>query len=225
MKKPVLFECLSAVLATTLIGLTCGPGPVATKAPISITAPAAANKFVAGDTIAVTWTQSVTNPKLSYTYNFGGGWQSFATVIPVNAQQVNVVLPTSNYSDSFQIQVEDNSAAFDPGKTGYFAVKYIVITSPVGGASLAIGQTFPITWKLLPEKFTSLKFELSTDSGKTWNEMFGQSISNFTPPKNWVIGSEPGWDFFPPPSTGCMLKISEYNSAGINDKTGTFSVN
>jgi hypothetical protein len=223
--KKLVVSCLCAVSALTLLVPGCG-NPEKPKEAIAITAPASAQKLLAGDTVSVTWTQSVAHPKLSYNYNLGGGWQSFATVIPVDAQQAKVVLPVTDVSDSFQIRVEDGGAAYNPGTTGFFSVKNIVLTSPVGGESFTRGQTVPITWKVYRPKFSSLECQLSTDGKKSFNEMFGGSISDFTPPKNWVVGSEPGWDFSYP-SSECVLIISQYNNETkiLSDVSGKFTVN
>jgi hypothetical protein len=223
--KKLVVSCLCAVSALTLLVPGCG-NPEKPKEAIVITAPASAQKLLAGDTVSVTWTQSVADPKLSYNFNRGGGWQSFATVIPVDAQQAKVALPVTEVTDSFQIKVEDNGTAYNAGTTGLFSVRNIVLTSPAGGESFTRGATVPITWKVYRPKFSSLKCQLSTDGGKSFNEMFGSSISDFTPPKNWVIGAEPGWDFAYP-SSECMLKISEYNNEteSLSDVSGNFTVN
>jgi len=227
LRKSILFANVSAFLALGFLGLSCGDSnPVAPKTAIAITSPIAAQKVCAGDTIIVTWTQSVSTPKLSYNYNYGAGWQQFAASTSIGNNSAKVILPTTSYSDSFQIKVEDNSGTFDAGTSAPFSIKYIVVTSPTAGQSLTKGSTVTVTWKDTPSKLSSLRLLLSTDGGKTFGDMLKGSISDVsTTSFSWVIGSETGVGApFSFPSTQCILKIEDYTTLQFFDKTGIFSV-
>jgi|GEM_PF-2131074 len=194
------------------------------KVPLGITSPAPGAKLVAGDTVLVSWTQSVPSPTILYDYNFGAGWQQFATVIPVDNYSEKVVLPITSYTDSFQIQVEDTTVGFDV-ITGYLRLRYIVITNPLAGQTLTVGSTVMITWKDTPARLSSLRIMLSTDGGKSFGDMLTGSISDLSQTSySWVIGSEPGGTFAYP-SSSCVLKIVDYVENNYYDVTGIFTVN
>ncbi len=227
MRKSILFANVSALFALGYLGLSCGDSsPTAAKTAITITAPVAAQKVCAGDTLVVSWTQSVATPTLSYNFNLGAGWQQFATVVPVNSNSAKVVVPVVAYTDSFQVKVADNGGTFDAGVSALFSIKYLVITSPTAGQTLTNGSTVTITWKDTPSKLSSLRLLLSTDGGKTFGDMLKSSISDVsTTSYSWKIGSETGTGApFAFPSAQCMIKIADYVNLQLSDKSSTFSV-
>jgi hypothetical protein len=227
MKKSILFICLAAASSVTCLGFSCGnPTGPSTSGTIGITAPVAGQKVAAGDTLLVAWDKSVSSPKISYNYNLGSGWDTFSTVIPINGQSAKVILPVTSYSDSFQVKVEDNRGANNPGTSNYFSIRYIVITNPVAGASVKVGDTVTIRWKDTPDKLTTLRFLLSTDDGKSFGDMLTRAdITPFTTSFIWVVGAEPGSGSpFSYPSATCKMKIRDYNNDKLYDVTGAFSV-
>jgi hypothetical protein len=229
MKKSMMFFGLSSLAATLMLGATCGSSnsPTQPKDKIAITSPSLAQKVVAGDTILVTWTQSVSSPTVSYNFNQGAGWQAFTSpsVLPVDNNSVKVILPTTSYTDSFQVKVEDNSGKYDAGISQLFTIKYIVITNPVAGQTLDTGSTVTIAWKCDHSKFSSFKIQISLDSGKTFGVMTKTSIDPSLNSYTWVVGAEDGADApFAYPSTQCILKISDYTKSNYMDMTGIFSV-
>lgn len=217
---------LSAFLLCTaaFLFVLCGPGPTETKQAITITSPAPGAKLLAGDTISVQWMQAVANPKLSYNYHLTSSvWEPFATVIPVNSQGVKVALPTTWYSDSFQIKVEDNDGAYDAGVTGYLHLKYIILTTALTGQTFKVGDTVNLTWRLLSSEFSSVRVTLSTDSGKSYNDIPISSLSPTISSYTWVVGSYENWSFSYP-SSGCKIEVRDYNMGSYNDFSGIFTV-
>jgi hypothetical protein len=193
--------------------------------PIKVYSPAGGQKVLAGDTLLVSWIQSVAIPKLSYTYGLGTGWQQFASVIPVDNYSAKAVLPTTSYSDNFQIEVEDKGGTYDAGFSAQLSLKYIVITFPTTGSTLTNGSTVTITWKDARSRLSSLRLLLSTDGGKSFGDILTRSILPDTTSSTWVIGSEEGAGApFSFPSTNCILKIRDYVDDRLVDTTGTFSV-
>ncbi len=225
MKASIVLPFVSAVAVPVVLLFGCGNGPTQAKEKISLTAPVAGQKVVAGDTLLVSWTQSVTNANLAYNFNQGAGWQTFASVIKADDNSIKAVLPTSSFTDSFQVQVEDNSGSYDAGVSAPFSIKYIVITYPAAGDTLSKGSTVTITWKDAPDKLSGLRIMLSTDGGKSFGDMLTKSVPIDQTTQTWVIGSELGTGApFGYPSTNCILKIEDYSSANYNDETGFFSV-
>ncbi len=192
--------------------------------PITISSPVAGEKVVAGDTLLVSWTQSITGHRIFYNYNFGAGWQKFPSVMSVNNYSARAVLPITSYTDSFQIMVEDSGNTYAAGITAPFSIKYIVITNPVAGQTLAAGSTVMITWKDIPAKLSSLRILLSTDGGNSFSDMLTGSIGDLSETSYaWIIGAEPGGSFTYP-SSRCIVKIADYIINNCFDVTETFSV-
>jgi hypothetical protein len=223
MKSTISFLSAFLLCTAALIFVHCGPGPTGTKQIITITSPAAGAKLLAGDTISVQWTQPVANPKLSYNYHLTSSvWEPFTTVIPVNSQGVKVALPTTWYSDSFQIKVEDNDGAYEPGISERTSIKFIIITSPTKGQTFTVGQSVNVTWRV-SSGISSIHVVLSTDGGRSYQEMLTGSV----PPNTvlaWTIGSEPSGVAFAYPSDSCKIKISNYLEETVFDVSSMFHV-
>jgi hypothetical protein len=205
----------------------CPPPPSGSREKISITTPLCGQKCLVGDTVRVSWSQTVPSAKLTYRFNSTDAWQPFTGVIPGNANEARVVLPASFYSDStFQIQVEDNSGAYDPGTLDHVGVKYLVLTYPdatSGGTYFNIGNSVTVYWRSASSKISSLRVMLSTDGGKSYYDMLTSSIEPTVLATTWIVGSEPGHDFTYPAKL-CRIKISDYNDGRINDISALFSV-
>lgn len=230
MKKSTFFAGLSALVVPLFLGAQCGGGstPTQPKEKIAVTSPVSGQKVIADDTLLISWTQSVANAKVSYNYNQGSGWVEFGSVTKIDDKSVKAILPTSSYTDSFQVKVEDNGGTYDPGMSAFFSMKYIVITSPAGGPGqvLHVGDTIPIMWKCYIPKFSSLLIALSTDNGITAPaDLVGNSVDPSSGTFKWIIGAEHGSGApFGYPSSTCILKIQDYVKVNYNDEIGPFSV-
>jgi hypothetical protein len=223
MKKSVVIACLSAMLPF-LFGSQCG-NPTQAKEKIVLTSPASGQKVCAGDTLLVSWTQSVSSAKVSYNFNRGGGWVEFASVTKVDNNSVKAVLPVTFYTDSFQVKVEDNSGTLDAGTSSLFSLKYIVISYPTGGETFKVGNTVTIRFKACADKVSSLRFKLSADNGASFGDMLTGSVNPSLTSFDWVVGSEPGPDApFAYPSSTCILQIRDYTGAPYWANTGVFTV-
>jgi hypothetical protein len=226
MKSAFSFLSAFSICLAALLFAHCGPQPIV------ITSPAAGAKLLAGDTISVQWTPSITSPKLSYNYHLASSvWDTFATIIPVNSQEAKVALPAMWWSDSFQIKVEDNGGTHDAGVSGYLHLKYIILTTALTGRTVKVGDSITLSWRVLPALISSVEAMLSTDSGKS---PFREIINTGSIPVGtalsciWVVGSETPSDsinFFYPTS-GCIVKVRKYSSVedGFIDLSGIFTV-
>jgi hypothetical protein len=191
--------------------------------PIVITYPISGQKRFIGDTITVSWVQSVPSPKLSYNYNLGAGWQAFASFVPIDSNSAKILLPTTSSSDSFQIKVEDNSGNYDAGISNPFSLKVILITNPIANQTFTVGQTVSITWRDAASNISSLQLMLSTDGGTTFGDMLTMSLPSTTNSYSWIVGSEPG-SIFSYPSSKCVIKVMDYTNNNLKDISGTFTV-
>jgi hypothetical protein len=218
------FSLLSVFVPCLTAALFVYCGPTETKQTITITSPVAGAKVLAGDTISVQWTPSIANPGLAYNYNLASSlWQPFETVVPVNSQEVKVVLPTTWYSDSFQIKVVDNDGAHDAGVTGYLHEKYIFLTNTLAGQTINVGDSVNLTWRINSSLFSSLELMLSTDSGKSFNNLVNHSIQPTITSYTWLVGSETG-SVFAYPSPRCAVQIRDYTTRDYKDVSGIFTV-
>ena len=197
------------------------------KEKILIASPHSGQRFIVGDTVRVNWSQTVLSANLTCRFNSSDAWQPFTTVIPGNANGVQVVAPSSWYSEStFQMRVEDNSGSYDPGTIDHLGAKYLVLMYPAtswGGDYFTVGDTIPVTWRAASDKVSSVRVQLSTDGGMLYQDILTSSIPPPVQSTKWVVGSEQGYNFAYP-SKLCRIKIRDYNNVGINDVSGLFSV-
>jgi hypothetical protein len=221
MRAAIAILSLSAVLSLSMINCV--------KPTIDITSPAAGVKLLAGDTISVNWTPSVSKPIVSYNYHLTSSvWQLFDAVIPVSNQEVKVVLPATWYTDSFQIKVEDGSGAAKTGMSAYLQEKFVVLTSPTAGQTVKVGDSVTISWRLYPAQFASPEIRLSLSGGSTdssFHDIPNGSFSNSVTSFLWVVGSEKFWDFKDGyPSATCVVQVRDYQAFASNDESGIFKV-
>jgi hypothetical protein len=225
MKQQLKIIAMAALLPLVLIN--CNSGPTASKQDITITSPAAGDKLLAGDTISVKWTQSVSSPIISYNYHLAvsSPWVLFAPVIIVSPQEGKVVLPIEWYAaDSFQIKVEDGTGENNPGFSAYLPEKYIFLTSaPATGATIKVGDAVTIAWRHNPSLFSSIEVLLSTDGGKSFNTIIKNSLPKTTESMQWKVGEEEGWKFTYP-SSSCIVQVRNYDPKSIKALSGIFQV-
>ncbi|HUI90961.1 MAG TPA: hypothetical protein VLX68_01830 [Chitinivibrionales bacterium] len=228
MKLSTLLLSTTALCGTLLLVPHCGSGPTQSKQAIAITSPADGAKLLAGDTTPVQWTQSVANPVISYNYHLTSStWQQFAVVIPVNSTEAKVVLPTLWPSDSFQIKVEDNAGAYNAGLSGYIHEKFIILTNALGGQTVHVGDSVTLAWRACPVQVSSVEVMLSTDNGKSYNEIIGAGSISISAALSyqWIVGSETGYDFSSSyPSSTCIVKVRQYSNDQYKDLSGVFTV-
>jgi hypothetical protein len=223
MRAAVAILSLSAVLSLLIVNCV-KPTPA-----IDITSPGAGAKLLAGDTISVRWTPAVSKPVVSYNYNLTSSvWQLFDIVIPVNSQEVKVVLPTTWYTDSFQIKVEDGTGASKAGVTPYLPEKFVVLTLPTAGQTFKVGDSVTISWRLCSAQFASPEIRLSLSGGLTdssFHDIPNGSFSNSVTSYVWVVGSEKGFYFTPGyPSSTCVVQVRDYQTYSSMDESGIFKI-
>ena len=101
----------------------------------------------------------------------------------------------------------------------------ILITSPVGGESITIGDTLRIKWKLQGKGLTevnAVNIELSPDSGKTWVGLLKKSVSIDDPLWGnypWAVLNEVlrlGVTYSLENNSKILLKVMQYSTADTN---------
>ncbi len=93
----------------------------------------------------------------------------------------------------------------------------IGLTSPNGGESWTIGQTYQITW--VKNNVDTVKIEYSTNSGSTWTVIsngYPARVTTSPNPKLNALGSY-AWLVPNTPSTTCLVRVSDKANASISD--------
>jgi len=209
-------------------------GPTKPKEQVTITSPTLIqSELLVGDTITIAWKTSITKPVISFNYHkqnsewtiFDTVYSALGKVLSSSDTGASIIIPWENYSDSFQIKVE-NSSGSTSIKSPYYKAKYILLISPNGGETYTHGQTVNITWQA-SAAISAVRVILATD-GKNWDDITAQPI---TPPSvgtyAWTIGQEPSQSTkFVYPSSICKIKVQEYNDSQIFDiSNAVFTVN
>jgi hypothetical protein len=184
--------------------------------------PVSGDTYIAGDTLVVSWLESIAYPSLSYRYRHSEVWDSLS-VIDYSDKSVKVILPDAWYSDSFQIQVEDRSGKINTAISGYFSVVFIKLF-PLDRGTFFVGDTVALKWRHNPSKFSGIRIRLSTNGGKTFNELLSKSLNAELTEYQWVAGQEISGYPFAYPSDKCVIHVQDYDNAGYSDISKTFSI-
>jgi uncharacterized protein YuzE len=216
----VFFLCL-----IVLSGCNSTSPPDHLPEPIIITAPQAYKKFLINDTMVVQWTPAVKGPRVSCTFNKGEGWNK-PVIVSIDSQKAGIIIPSTTFSDSFQVMVEDTTGAYHSNVSRTVSVKYILVTSPAANDTFRVGDTVRITWRASTE-IASVGIWLTTDNWTSSSSNCIQangSTKKTDPYYQWIIGHEAsGWPFAYPSGT-CEIRVQDYNTEAGSDMTGLFTV-
>src|SRR5664279_4166995 len=121
MKKRFLLGLAVTVCGLSLTGMQCGPTKVEDSN--RVTSSFAGQKHIDGDTVTLTWSKPITSPVIEYNYHNTGNssWTALTKTIPVNSQEIKIVLPSITYSDSFQLRITDPTGTEPVVTTDYFS--------------------------------------------------------------------------------------------------------
>jgi hypothetical protein len=221
--KPVIkkFAYVYFILFIVLAGSN-GCNTTNTNQQSAILKPAAGDTYIAGDTLIVSWQEPIALPYLSYRDSPSENWDSMP-VIDYSDKSVKVILHDTWYSDSFQIQVEDRSGKINTAISGYFSVALIKLF-PFDRATFFVGDRVALKWRHNPSKFSGIRVRLSTNGGKSFNELLSKSLNAELTEYQWVAGQEESGYSFSYPSEKCVILVQDYNNAGYSDKSTTFSI-
>jgi hypothetical protein len=97
--------------------------------------------------------------------------------------------------------------------------KTLELLQPRGGESYKVNQTVAIRWRINDtSNISTVGIMLSLDGGKTWPLSLGNgSFPPETTSFSWTIESTQVSD-------QCMIKVYDYISQSINDRSGVFLV-
>jgi hypothetical protein len=175
---------------------------------------------VGGPTHAITWAASGTSTNLALEYSIDNGvnWISITTV-SASAGTYNWTIP-NNPSTNCLVRLIDpsNSCKFDISDA-VFTIQaptpVITVTAPNTAVTWYVGTGYTINWTsaYLSSSFVAISY--STDNGITWNNIVASTNNT---------GSY-SWTAINPPSTQCLVKVSEYGNPSVFDISNvTFTI-
>jgi hypothetical protein len=181
---------------------------------VIVNSPNGGERFYPGQTKTIAWqapTFNITAVKIEYTTDAGATW-NLITSSTQNTGSYNWIVPTVTSIKSnckIRISKADESYYFDESDNVFEIRPGIIITSPNNNSSLFQSCTqSSVTWQ--GDVSTSVKIELSLDSGATWltiNSSVGVSALNNT--YSWSISNTP--------SLNSLVRVTDNNNANYTD--------
>lgn len=167
--------------------------------PLKLMRPLAGQTFVSGDTVAIAWqttaafTSSVyvdvstDNGKNWFRITAGGfaAADSCNWVIGKEIDRSKLYYP----SDSVRITIRDSAGDYRDSTRSCLRVHALMLTKPVGGQTLHVGDTVSIAWRGDPMLISSIKVLVSTDNDKTESLVAGTSFAAGDSCR-WIVGHE-----------------------------------
>jgi hypothetical protein len=181
---------------------------------VIVNSPNGGERFYPGQTKTITWqapTFNISAVKIEYTTDAGATWNlitsstqntgTYSWVVPtVNSVKSNCKIRISKADESYYYDESDNVFEIRPG---------IVITSPNGNSSLFQSCTqSSVTWQ--GDASTSVKIELSLDSGSTWS-MINSNVSVST------LNNTFSWSIPNTPSVNTLVRVTDNNNSSYTD--------
>ncbi len=169
---------------------------------LRVTFPNGGEVLPTGGEATVTWESAAfVGPlriELATTYSDTPEWQTLVT-LTTNDGSEGVSLPAiHDPSCRIRITEVDDDTPFDLSDADFEIGDAILVTTPAGGETLTVGQSFEITWS--SGGVTDVDIELSRDGGTTW-EAVAAGIA--------AADGAHGWTVTGPPANDCQLRLSD----------------
>jgi len=143
---------------------------------LTLTAPNGGEIWLINSNNNITWTRygSIINAKLEYSTD---GGTNFSATIVGSTPAVNQIYAWSIPdvpSTTMRVKISDasDSTVYDISNANFTLRGGFAITSPNGGESWLVGSIQNVTWTTYGS-YTSVNLSYSTDSGSTWNLIYG----------------------------------------------------
>ena len=181
---------------------------------VIVNSPNGGERFYPGQTKTITWqapTFNITAVKIEYTTDAGATW-NLITASTQNTGSYNWIVPTVTSIKSnckIRISKEDESYYFDESNNVFEIRPGIIITSPNNNSSLFQSCTqSSVTWQ--GDASTSVKIELSLDSGATWSTINSNvGVSGLNNTYSWSIPNTP--------SLNSLVRVTDNNNVSYTD--------
>ena len=179
---------------------------------LTVTSPNGGEEWIVDQEQNITWTsQNISNVSIEYSTDNGGSWLDVITSTPASAGSYTWTVPNTpstqclvRISDVANTSINDVSdATFTIPIPQYPTV---TVTAPNGGENWEVGTSQSIRWS--SQDISYIKIEYSTDNGNEWLTV--------VPARLAILGSY-NWTIPNTPSTQCLVRISDLDSAAIND--------
>lgn len=185
---------------------------------ITVTSPNGGESWTAGTGNYIYWNSSGVSSyvKIQYSTDNGGSWINIANSAYNNGSYWWTVPNTP--SNTCLVRVSDyyNNLVFDVSNSLFTIaapLPSITVTSPNGGETWVVGNTYYIYWN--STGVNNVKIEYSTDNGSTWNTIIASAANNGS--YNWPVPNAP--------SATCLVKVSDASNAAVNDvSNNTFTI-
>jgi hypothetical protein len=206
-------ECLVRVSNENLASIFDISDSVFTIVPIiNVTSPNGGEDWMGESQQNISWTsQNITDLSIEYSTDNGGSWINVVASIPASTGSYDWTVPNTP-STQCLVQISDvTNVSINDVSDATFTIlpppdPTVIVTAPNGGEIWVIGTVNQIKWT--SQDITNLKIEYSTNNGNAWIVVIQSRPAAFGF-YNWVIPN--------PPSTQCLVRISDVDSAVIND--------
>jgi hypothetical protein len=192
---------------------------------ITVTSPSSGESWPVNSSQTITWTYTgtVENVKIQYSFNNGCNWfeitssmendGSFTWTVP----DMDMDTDMDMFLNKWLIRVSETDGV-PSGTSAMFSIVHsaspsLKVTAPNGGEQLMVGSLFTITWETTGSGETVI-IEYSTNGGETWVEITGAAGNNGR--YDWTVPDEP--------SDNCLVRISEAGGQTSDTSDGPFSI-
>src|ERR1035438_5102089 len=137
-----------------------------------LTSPNGGNSFTNGSAQNITWIASpvISTLKIELTIDNGVTWNPVVNSVAASLGTYSWTVPNTP-STNCKIKITDaNDSTVFAMSNRVFTIAPLILTSPNGGNSFIGGSAQNITWIASPF-ISTLKIELTTDNGVTWNSV------------------------------------------------------
>ncbi|MBS1913683.1 MAG: hypothetical protein JST22_16975 [Bacteroidetes bacterium] len=181
---------------------------------IHVNAPNGGEKFMTGDSVAITWTSSdVKNVNVLFSDNGGATWQTVQNNVPASQGKVTWIAPNKVGSNYLARVVSLSPSASDASDAPFEIQRRpqpsITVLAPNGGEGLTVDSMTNIQWTS-QDISGQVLIEWSPDHGKTW-----VTISN-------AAASPYAWQVPNTPTTEGLVRVSALGVSDVSD--GVFEI-
>ncbi len=225
--KPLPLPSVACCLVLLLQPACVQKNPVIpSPPPLALVQPVAGRTYVTGDTVAITWRAganissvnvfvSTDNGKHDYRVAAGSfaAADSCTWIIGKEIDRANLTYP----SDSVRITIRDSAGQYADSTQGCLRVHAMMITKPVGGHTVRIGDTVSVAWRGDRMLISSVKVLVSTDNDKTESLLVGRACAAVDSCL-WIVGQESQPPSPAYPSDSVVIIVRDYDEI-YSDRT------
>ena len=167
--------------------------------PMAVTSPNGGENWLINSTHSITWT-AIHDPVtyIFYSTNNGTSWISLAHNSGGITSPYSWILPSAASAQTrVKIQNEANTERDSSDAPFAISLPPVVIGSPNGGETWAIGATYTITWTPANDYANNLYY--TTNNGTNWTLIASSNSPGLSTPYSWNIPNIP--------STQCRIKM------------------